>query len=60
MWRIWDSSDKPKAAALILLSPNNRLSAAETRRVGIYIFALTDTNQVQVYQAVKYIKFTEF
>lgn len=58
--KILDSSDKPKAAALNLLSPNNKLNAAETHRVGIYIFALTDINQVRVYQAVKYIKFTEF
>lgn len=60
MRRISESSDKPRAAALILLSPNNRLTMAGTRRVGISSFALADTNQVQVSQAVKYIKFTEF
>lgn len=60
MWRILESSDKPKAATLILLSPNNGLTTAETCRIGISSFAPVDTNQVQVPQAVKYIKFTEF
>lgn len=60
MWRILESGDKAKAAALILPSPNNGLTKAETCRVGISSFALADTNQVQVSQAVKYIKFTEF
>lgn len=60
MRRILESGHKPKAAALILLSPNNGLTTAETCRVRISSFTLADTNQVQVSQAVKYIKFTEF
>lgn len=55
-----ESGDKAKAATLILLSPNNGLTAAETSHVVISGFALADTNQVWASQAVKYIKFNEF
>ena len=60
MQRIAESGDKLKFTALILLSPNNGFTMAETHRVGISSFALADTNQVPVSQAVKYIKFMEF
>lgn len=49
-----------KSFSLISMSFNNRFRVAETLRGQIYICSLTDINQVQIYQAVKYIKFTGF